>query len=325
MVNPLQAEFPSPHEILVPPAFAGERLDVVLAKLLPQYSRSLLQRWIDLGHVLLDGATPRRRVLIQGGEQLKIQPIFLPDTKVLAEELIVPLDVVHRDAAVMVINKPAGLVVHPGAGIRSGTLQNALLALEPALALVPRAGIVHRLDKDTSGLLIVARIPTAHAKLVKMLARREVGREYLALCNGVMTGGGTITEPIGRHRTQRVRMAVRSDGRVSVTHYRIERRFRGHTLARVELETGRTHQIRVHLGHIGYAIVGDPVYGGRKRLPAGASAPVISALAGFRRQALHATRLSFQNPITGKALIFEVPVPEDFAALLYILAAESGS
>jgi 23S rRNA pseudouridine1911/1915/1917 synthase len=184
---------------------------------------------------------------------------------------------------------------------------------------VPRAGLVHRIDKDTSGLLVIARTLEAHTKLVAALAAHEIEREYLAVCTGAMTGGGSVDEPIGRHRTQRTKMAVRSDGRAAVTHYRIEKRFRAHTLARVHLETGRTHQIRVHLAHIGYAIVGDPVYGGRRRLPAGASATLKTALEAFHRQALHAARLSFLHPKSGKPVSYEAPLPADLAGLLETL------
>ena len=313
------AEF---HALTVPAEMAGERLDVVLARLLPQYSRARLQRWILEGRIELEGAQPSRRQLAVGGQQIAVRPEFLPDTRVEAGAPAVPFRVVHRDAAVWVIDKPAGLVVHPGAGVADGTLQNALLALDPALARVPRAGIVHRLDKDTSGLLVVARTPLAQAALVRALAAHEVEREYLALCQGLMTGGGTVDEPIGRHRTQRTRMAIRSDGRRAVTHYRVERRFRAHTLARVQLETGRTHQIRVHLAHAGHPIVGDPLYGGRRRLPAGASPEVLAALSAFKRQALHAARLSFAHPGHGRTASFEAPLPKDFAALLTVLEQE---
>lgn len=310
------------HELTLPAEWAGERLDIVLARLLPQYSRARLQRWMLEGRVLLDGAAASRKQLAVGGQRVSVQAEFMPETRVEAGEAAVPFRIVHRDAAVLVIDKPAGLVVHPGAGVSAGTLQNALLALDPSLARVPRAGIVHRLDKDTSGLLVVARTPLAQAALVRALAAHEVEREYLALCQGVMKGGGTIDEPIARHRTQRTRMAVRGDGRRAVTHYRIERRFRAHTLARVQLETGRTHQIRVHFAHVGHPIVGDPLYGGRRRIPAGASPPVLAALAAFKRQALHAARLSFVHPVRDKTVSFESALPKDFRALLAALEQE---
>lgn len=308
------------HDLIIPPELADLRLDVVLARLLPQYSRARLQRWIDEGRVLQDGVTPLRRARTVAGQHLRVQPEFVADERVGAGEASVPFSILHEDPSFFVIDKPAGLVVHPGAGNRSGTLQNALLALDPALATVPRAGIVHRLDKDTSGLLVVARTPLAQAQLVRLLAARDVHREYLALCQGAMTGGGTIDEPIGRHRSQRTRMAVRKDGRDAVTHYRLERRFPVHTLLRVQLETGRTHQIRVHLAHVGHPVVGDPLYGGRRRLPPGASPAVVAALAAFRRQALHATRLGFAHPVKGHEVSFESPLPADFHALLAALA-----
>ena len=311
----LQAEDTS-LEFEIPATSAGERLDVVLAQLAPQFSRSRLQQWIDAGRVTLDGAIPLRRVRLAGGERVAIQPIFAPDERVVAGPAAVPFEIVHQDASIYVVANPAGLVVHPGAGIRSGTLQNALLQHDPALARVPRAGIVHRLDKDTSGLMMVARTPLAQSVLVKALAAHDVEREYLALCEGLVTSGGTIAEPIGRHRTQRTRMAVRADGREAITHYRIEHRYAGHTLLRVRLETGRTHQIRVHLTHAGHPIVGDPVYGGRRRLPAGATPTAIAALQSFKRQALHAARLQFAHPKSGRSMTFETPLPADFRNLL---------
>ena len=311
----LQAEETS-LEFEIPATSAGERLDVVLAQLAPQFSRSRLQQWIEAGRVTLDGAIPLRRVRVSGGERVVIRPIFVPDERVVAGPAAVPFEIVHQDASIYVIAKPAGLVVHPGAGIRSGTLQNALLQHDPSLARVPRAGIVHRLDKDTSGLMMVARTPLAQSVLVKALAAHDVEREYLALCEGLVTGGGTIAEPIGRHRTQRTRMAVRADGREAITHYRIEHRYAAHTLLRVRLETGRTHQIRVHLTHVGHPIVGDPVYGGRRRLPAGATPTVIAALQSFERQALHAARLQFAHPKSGRSMSFETPLPVDFRNLL---------
>jgi 23S rRNA pseudouridine1911/1915/1917 synthase len=303
----------------VPAGLGGLRLDVALARLLPQYSRSRLQRWLDAGRVRAGGRVLARRDRLLGGERVELEPEYEPDDSVAPGAPAVPMRLVHRDPSLFVFDKPAGLVVHPGAGNRAGTLQNALLALDPALARVPRAGIVHRLDKDTSGLMVVARTPEAQAALSAALAARAIGREYLALCVGTPTGGGTVDEPIGRHRTQRTRMAVRADGREAVTHYRIERRFPVHTLLRVRLETGRTHQIRVHLAHIGHPLVGDPVYGGRRQVPAGATPELRDALAAFRRQALHAARLELDHPRSGEPLCFEAPLPADFEALLAAL------
>ncbi|HEX6396248.1 MAG TPA: 23S rRNA pseudouridine(1911/1915/1917) synthase RluD [Steroidobacteraceae bacterium] len=305
------------HRLEFPAELAGRRLDQALAALLPQYSRTRIQRWIEEGAVRVNGLAPRARDVVVGGEAATVEARQVDETAVAAEKL--PLDVVHQDAAIIVINKPPGVVVHPGAGNREHTLQNALLAHDPKLRRVPRAGLVHRIDKDTSGLLVVARTIEAQTALVAALAAHDVEREYLALCTGAMTGGGTIDEPIGRHRTQRIKMAVRSDGRAAVTHYRIEKRFRAHTLARVRLETGRTHQIRVHLAHVGYPIVGDPVYGGRRRLPAGATPALTVALETFRRQALHAARLEFVHPESGKQVSFEAPLPQDFRKLLGVL------
>jgi 23S rRNA pseudouridine1911/1915/1917 synthase len=302
------------HRLEFPPELAGRRLDQALAALLPQYSRTRIQRWIEEGAVRVNGLPPRARDVVVGGEAATVEARLVEETAIAAQKL--PLDIVHQDAAIIVIDKPPGVVVHPGAGNREHTLQNALLAHDPKLRRVPRAGLVHRIDKDTSGLLVVARTIEAQTTLVAALAAHEVEREYLALCTGAMTGGGTIDEPIGRHRTQRIKMAVRSDGRAAVTHYRIEKRFRAHTLARVRLETGRTHQIRVHLAHVGYPIVGDPVYGGRRRIPAGATPELLAALAAFRRQALHAARLEFVHPKSGRSVSFEAPLPADFRKLL---------
>ena len=302
------------HRLEFPPELAGRRLDQALAALLPQYSRTRIQRWIEEGAVRVNGLAPRARDVVVGGEAATVEARQTDETAVAAEKL--PLDIVHQDTAIIVINKPAGVVVHPGAGNREHTLQNALLAHDPKLRRVPRAGLVHRIDKDTSGLLVVARTLESQGALVAALAGHDIEREYLALCTGAMTGGGTVDEPIGRHRTQRIKMAVRSDGRAAVTHYRIEKRFRAHTLARVRLETGRTHQIRVHLAHVGYPIVGDPVYGGRRRLPAGATPQLIAALEGFKRQALHAARLEFVHPKSGKSVSYEAPLPADFTQLL---------
>ncbi|MGA7538199.1 MAG: 23S rRNA pseudouridine(1911/1915/1917) synthase RluD [Steroidobacteraceae bacterium] len=305
------------HSLELPASAAGLRLDQALARALPQYSRARLQGWIEAGAVQVDGRRPRAKDKVLGGERVDVAARLEADERVLPEAQ--PLTVVHEDRALLVINKPAGMVVHPGAGNPRHTLQNALLALDAKLARVPRAGLIHRLDKDTSGLLVVARTPEAHARLVAALAKREIERTYLAICNGAMTGGGSIDAPIGRHRTQRTRMAVRSDGREAVTHFRIVKRYRAHTLVRVQLETGRTHQIRVHLAHIGYPVVGDPVYGGRRRLPAGCSPELAAALGSFTRQALHAERLALAHPTTGRRVAWEAPLPQDMAGLLAAL------
>ncbi len=309
------------HLLELPASAAGLRLDQALAAALPQYSRARLQRWIRQGAVRLAGKAARARERVRGGEQVVVEAQFAADHTVGAEAL--PLDIVHEDRDMLVLNKPAGLVVHPGAGNRAHTLQNALLAHDPGLARVPRAGLVHRLDKQTSGLLIVARTPEVHTRLVAQLAAREIGREYLALVAGQPTGGGRIDEPIGRHRSLRTRMAVRGDGRVAVTNFRIEERFRAHTLLRVRLETGRTHQIRVHLAHVGLPLVGDPVYGGRRRLVAGEVAALNTLLHGFQRQALHAQRLTLAHPRGARELAFEAPLPADFATLLAALRQDA--
>lgn len=313
------AEFRT-HELILPQEAAGLRFDQALVRALPQYSRARLKSWIQAGTVEVDGRPLRAKDRVLGGEQVRIQARLPPSQR--AEPEAMPLAVVFKDRSLLVIDKPAGLVVHPGAGNARHTLQNALLALDPQLALVPRAGLVHRLDKDTSGLLVVARIPEAHTALVAELAARQITREYLALCTGVMTAGGTVDEPIGRHRTLRTRMTVRSDGRRAVTHYRVERRFRAHTLVRVTLETGRTHQIRVHLAHIGFPIVGDPVYGGRRRIPKGCSPALASALRRFPRQALHAARLKLAHPHTLRECEWTSPLPADMQTLLDTLEAD---
>jgi 23S rRNA pseudouridine1911/1915/1917 synthase len=301
----------------IPEGNRGQRLDQALAGLFPDYSRTRLKNWIESGRVLVDGVRPRPRDLVRGGELVRVTP-ETEDRVELAPEPI-ELTIVHEDDTVIVINKPAGLVVHPGAGNPRATLQNALLHHDPELAKLPRAGIVHRLDKDTSGLLVVARTANAHARLTKALAGHDVEREYEAICIGVMTAGGTIDAPIDRHPVDRLRMAVRSDGRPAVSHYRVLERFRIHTHVRVTLETGRTHQIRVHLTHAGYPLVGDPLYGKRLAMPKGATPRLAEGLRAFRRQALHAARLAFEHPATGKAVAFTAPLPADLVDLLAAL------
>lgn len=298
----------------VPAEAAGRRLDQALAGLFPDYSRTRLKSWIDEGKVLVDGRPLRPRDRLVGGESVQVDARLEDEVAVVPQPMA--LEIVYEDATLIVVNKPVGLVVHPGAGNPDRTLQNALLAHDPGLSLLPRAGIVHRLDKDTSGLLVVARTLEAHSALVRMLEAREIHREYEAVCSGVMTAGGTVDAPIGRHRVDRVRMAIREDGRESVTHYRVLARFRAHTHVRVMLETGRTHQIRVHLAHAGYPIVGDATYGRRLAIPKGATPRLEAALRGFRRQALHAARLAFEHPMTGGSCEFSAPVPGDMRELL---------
>lgn len=298
----------------IPNDLAGWRLDQAMSALFPDFSRSRLQEWIRSGAARLDGAVVPVKQRVWGGERITLRAEPMVSTAVGAETM--PLAIVHEDETLLVIDKPAGLVVHPAAGHRDGTLQNALLHHCPALASVPRSGIVHRIDKDTSGLLMVAKTLEAHKQLVDQLQARSVHREYLALVHGAMTGGGSVDEPLGRHATDRKRFAVRPGGKNAVTHYRIAERFPSHTLVRVKLETGRTHQIRVHMAHIHYPLVGDPVYGGRARLPAGASERLLETLRSFRRQALHAASLGILHPATGEYAEWHAPLPVDFSALL---------
>lgn len=309
------------HQITIPIEHAGQRLDQVLAELLADYSRTRLKEWIEAGQVLVNGTKLRPKDKVLGGERVEINA-SVPDVVDIAPQAI-DLNIVHQDGSVLVIDKAAGLVVHPGAGNAAGTLQNALLHFDPKLAQVPRAGIVHRLDKDTSGLMVVARTIEAHTALVKAIEAREVEREYEAVCLGVMTGGGVVDAPIGRHPIDRVRMAVREDGREAVTHYRVLRRFRGHTHVRLKLESGRTHQIRVHMAHAHYPLVGDRVYGGRLSLPKGAGPELAATLRSFKRQALHAARLAFAHPINGNPVACESALPEDMRLLLAALAEDA--
>ena len=310
-------------DVEIPPELAGHRLDSALARLMPEHSRTRIKHWIDAGAVKVDRAACRPRDLVEAGSRVRVHMTIddVAQRQVLPEAIALRL--IHEDADLLVIDKPAGLVVHPGAGNARHTLQNALLGFDPSLAALPRAGLIHRLDKDTSGLLVVARTPPAQTSLSRQLEARTMAREYVTVCVGVMTGGGTIDEPIGRHRGDRLRMAIRGSGRPAVTHYRVLERFRAHTYLSVKLETGRTHQIRLHLSHIQYPIVGDPKYGGRFGLPRGATPALIDTLRGFRRQALHAATLGFEHPRTGKRLTLQAGVPADFGELLEALRTDA--
>ncbi len=305
----------------IPVEAAGRRLDQALAELFSAYSRARLQQWIKQGSVLLDGRPAPAKYRVVGGEQVEIEAQLQVETAAQPQSL--PLDVRFEDQHLLVLNKPPGLVVHPAAGNPEGTLQNALLYHYPELASVPRAGIVHRLDKGTSGLMVVARSLSAHKSLVEQLQARSVHREYLALVQSAVIAGGTIEAPIGRHPRDRLRMAVVQSGKPAVTHYRVRERFPAHTLLEVRLETGRTHQIRVHMAYIHCPLVGDPLYAGRQKLPRGASPRLREALTGFRRQALHAARLQLVHPASGEQLAWEAEMPDDFRQLLEVLREES--
>ncbi len=301
----------------VPEGAGGRRVDQVAAELFPEHSRSRLGEWLKAGALRLDGRTVKPSERVLGGETLSLEVELAPAGNDAPEAI--DLDVLYEDAACLVLNKPPGLTVHPGAGQASGTLVNALLHREPALALLPRAGLVHRLDKDTSGALVVARTLAAHTALTAALARRDLHRQYLAVVQGVVIAGDTIDAPIDRHPRDRLRKAVREDGRPAVTHYRVRERWRDHSLLELKLETGRTHQIRVHLAHVGFPIVGDPLYGGGLKLPRGASEAVREALRGWRRQALHAERLAFESPDAGQAVDVRAPLPADLVGLIDVL------
>ncbi len=318
--GPWRNELENTVELEIPDDLHGKRADAAISKLVPDVSRSAIAEAIAAGHVLADGKVvgkPSQKVAAGQKIAMTIEDEGVPE----ARPQDIPLDVIYEDSDLAVINKPAGLVVHPGAGVPDGTLMNGLLFRYPQAKDLPRAGIVHRIDKDTSGLMVVALSAKAHFRLTKAIAKHRVVREYEAIACGLITAGGTIEGEIGRDPNNRTRMAVVPDGmgREAVTHYRVMERFRDHTLIMVRLETGRTHQIRVHMASIGHPLLGDPVYGYGLRLMKGASDDFTAALRAFRRQALHAARLSFDHPITGEAMDFSAPLPGDMLALIEAL------
>jgi len=304
----------------IPESLAGKRLDQALAEMFPDYSRARLQGWVKQGQVQINQKQWRCKDKVRGGETVALN-VEEPQEQTDFEPEPIVLDVLHEDESIIILNKPKGLVVHPASGNWSGTLLNGLLHRYPELKNLPRAGIVHRLDKNTTGVMVVARSLKSHKLLVDSLQERSMGREYLALVQGALVAGGTVDAPIGRHPKDRKRMAVVNNGKEAVTHYLIAERFKDYTLLRVKLETGRTHQIRVHMAHLRHQIVGDPVYGGRLKLPREASEELIETLRGFHRQALHAETLTLIHPESGEHASWSAPVPDDFKALLTAMRA----
>ena len=300
----------------IPDSSMGQRLDVVISSLFCDYSRNRIQQWIKDGNVCLDGAPWKKpRMPVMGGETVKLVAQLEEDASLVAQEI--PLNIVYEDESIMIINKPAGLVVHPGAGNPDGTLLNALLFHNDSLREVPRAGIVHRLDKDTSGLMVVAKTVPAQTSLVSQLQKHHVERIYDAVVVGKMKAGGTIDKAIGRSNKDRKKMAVRvMGGKPAVSHYRVLEHFREHSRVRVKLETGRTHQIRVHMSYLGFALVGDPTYGERLRIPKKMIDEIVEVLRGFKRQALHAGALSLTHPVSGKVMKWKAPMPDDMVDLI---------
>lgn len=302
----------------VPFEMAGMRLDQVLAELFTDYSRSKLQTWVKAGRVQVNGLALKPKDKLIGGETIALDAEA--EIVVIAEPEPIPLEIIFEDESLLIVNKPAGLVVHPAIGNWNGTLLNALLNHDASLETLPRAGIVHRIDKETSGLLMIAKTLQAHNSLTQQLQDRAITREYQAITRGRMTAGGTVDEPIGRHPTERKRFAVRENGKVAVTHYRVGQRFTRHTLVQVKLETGRTHQIRVHMAHIRFPLLGDQVYGGRFQMPPDCSEQLEKELRSFKRQALHAAKLGLQHPVTDEYCEWEQPMPDDMTRLLQALA-----
>lgn len=311
------------HTLIIPETHADERLDQALAKLMPDYSRSQIQEWIAAGQVLINGAPAKAKTKMKGCETITLEISIKAQPQWEAQAITLPI--VYEDDAIIVINKPVGMVVHPGAGNTNNTLLNALLHHAPQLQDLPRAGIVHRLDKDTSGLLVIAKTPAALKSLLLQIKKRSVVREYQAIVYGTMISGGTVNAPIDRHPMQRKRMAVVETGKEAITHYRIVEKYRAHTRLKVKLETGRTHQIRVHMAHIRHPIVGDSVYGGRVQLSKGMSNELVSALRHCKRQSLHAFALGFIHPVTDEFVQFEAALPDDMKQLIAILKADIAS
>jgi 23S rRNA pseudouridine1911/1915/1917 synthase len=305
----------------VPSELGGQRLDQVAAQVFSEHSRSRLSAWIKDGSLTVDGAILRPRDIVHGGAVLELNAEQEAQGDWLAQDIA--LNIVYEDAHLLVLDKPSGLVVHPAAGHADGTLLNALLHHAPDLVNVPRAGIVHRLDKDTTGLMVVAKTLEAQTKLVAQLQARSVSRIYEAIVIGVITSGGKIDAPIGRSSAQRQRMAVIEGGKPAVSHYRVLERFRSHTHTRIKLETGRTHQIRVHMTHVGFPLVGDPLYAGRFRIPPAASVTLVETLKQFPRQALHARFLELDHPVTGQRMKWESPLPDDLVWLLSLLRQDN--
>ncbi|MDM3618830.1 23S rRNA pseudouridine(1911/1915/1917) synthase RluD [Proteus mirabilis] len=300
----------------------GQRLDQALAELFPDYSRSRIKEWILDNRVQVNDKIinkPKEKML--GGEKIEVDALIEEDVR--WEPQNIPLNIVYEDDDILVINKPRDLVVHPGAGNPDGTVLNALLYRYPEIVNVPRAGIVHRLDKDTTGLMVVAKTVPAQTHLVEALQRREITREYEAVATGRMTAGGLVNEPISRHPTKRTHMAVHPMGKPAVTHYRVMEHFRAHTRLRLRLETGRTHQIRVHMAHIHHPLIGDQLYGGRPRPLKGASEEFRETLRRFDRQALHATMLRLYHPITGIEMEWHAPLPDDMVELIRVLKVDA--
>lgn len=305
-------------QAVVPEEYDDQRFDQIAAQLFPDFSRSRLQGWIKAGCLTADGKICKSREKLFAGTQLLLQAELEAEVSMAPEDI--PLDIVYEDDDIIVLNKPAGLVVHPAAGHPNGTLVNALLNHLPDMVQLPRAGIVHRLDMDTSGIMVVAKTLLAHGSLVAQLQERTVTREYEAVCMGVMTGGGKVDKPMGRHSKDRKKMAVLEfGGKTAITHYRVAERFANHTHVYVNLETGRTHQIRVHMAHIKYPLVGDSVYAGRPKIPKHAEMPLVDGLRAFPRQALHARKLKLIHPRTGKEMQWSVPTPQDLVDLLDLL------